>query len=75
MGVVGQGVAHRTAGELAEAQETEHLFGQSPLHGHDPAVELHTGSQGIAPLLRPGNVGGLAVNIHLHLAGAGHHLV
>ena len=75
MGVVGQGIADRAAGEHSEFQQPEHLGGQRPLHGGHPAVEFHSGGQRIHALFGLGDVGGFAVDVHLDLAGPGHHLV
>ena len=51
------------------------MLGLGCFHGHTPAVEFHTGSHGIDTLFRLGDMGRFAVDIHLYLAGAGHHLV
>ena len=75
MGVAGNGVADAAAFHFAEFQKTEDPFRQRRLHGHGPAVEFHTGRQGINALPAFGNVGRLAADIHIHLAGAGHHLI
>jgi len=71
----GQGIADGSGVEFSEFQQTEDMRRQGLFHRHCPAVELHTGSNGIHALFCLGDVGGFSVDIHIDLAGAGHQLV
>ena len=72
MGVGGQGVAHRAALHFSEFQQPEHRFRQAFFHLHSPAVKFHPRRQRVPAFPGLGNVGRLAKDVHIHLAGAGH---